>query len=169
MNTRPLTLLFVFTFAMSMLASCTESPPPVDGWRYPNETDIKDDWADENNIKWLPIPYHFSSDLNGDGLSDDAWILISTKSDNEYGVFVFFNQQTDDPKVVQIPGHSGDYPQRIGIRLEPAGTMSESMGGFGIKTKFNHSGIMHFHWEAQSHYIFWNNESNSFKFFPRGD
>ena len=72
--------------------------------------------------KDLPIPYHFSADFNGDGLSDDAWILISTKSDDTYGVFVFFNQRKGDPKVIDVPGHSGSgsYPQGKGIRLEPA-------------------------------------------------
>ena len=49
------------------------SPSPPVGWRYPNKTDIKDGWDDEYNRKTAPIPYHFSADFNGDGLSDDAW------------------------------------------------------------------------------------------------
>ena len=40
---------------------------------------MKDGWNDEDGHPFLPqVPYHFSADLNGDGLSDDAWMLIST-------------------------------------------------------------------------------------------
>ena len=73
--------IFLLLLALTIIqVSCAESPPPVDGWRYPNKSDMTSSWAD--NIKAVPIPYHFSADLNGDGLSDDAWILISTKSDS---------------------------------------------------------------------------------------
>ncbi len=149
-----------------MLVSCAESPP-IDGWRYPNKSDMKDGWDDEYNRKTVPIPYHFSADLNGDGLSDEAWILISTKGGNEYGVFVFFNQKKGDPKIVQVPGYSGDYPQGFAIILKPAGTISSM--GVGVKTKFNYSGIYFLHWESYSHAIFWDNESNSFKVFALSD
>jgi hypothetical protein len=164
-KTKPLTFLLAFTFLISMLVSCAESPPPVDGWRYPNKSDMKDSWA--NNIKTVPIPYHFSADLNGDGLSDDAWILISTKSDIEYGVFVFFNQKEGGPKVIQIPGFSGLGLTDHAITMEPAGIYSD-MGG-GPKTKFNHSGIMFFKWESAAKSIFWDNKSHSFKVFHTSD
>jgi hypothetical protein len=143
------------------------SPSPPVGWRYPTKADIKGDWADEYFTKDIPIPYHFSADLNGDGLSDGAWILISTKSDNESGVFVFFNQKEGDPKVIQIPGYSGSYAQGKAITLKPAGSVSGM--GEEVETKFNHPGISFIQYEAYSDAIFWDNASNTFKSFRLSD
>ena len=143
------------------------SPPPPLGWRYPTRADIKDGWDDEYNRGIAPIPYYFSADLNGDGLSDDAWILIGTKNGPEYGVFVFFTQKEGDPKIIQVPGYYGDYPQGYAITLEPAGSISDM--GDEVKTLFNYPGIVFLHWESFADAIFWDNASNSFKSFRLSD
>jgi hypothetical protein len=101
------TFLLSLTFLISILVSCSE-PPPIDGWRYPNKSDLiaipgNDGWENDNPQR-PPVPYHFSADLNGDGLSDDAWMLISTYKnfkDSKWGIFVFFNQNAGPPIIVE--------------------------------------------------------------------
>mgnify|MGYP005655347055 CR=1 FL=1 len=130
-----LTFLLSIISLILMLVSCAESPP-IDGWRYPNKSDMKDGWNDEDGHPFLPpVPYHFSADLNGDGLSDDAWMLISTYKDFEdvrWGLFVFFNQNTRPPIIVEygrdqyweyVEGYPNDY-QSYYIEEFPCGEYS---------------------------------------------
>ena len=152
-----------------MLVACAEPSSPV-GWRYPNKSDIKGEWADEYNKKIVPIPYHFSADLNGDGLIDDAWILISTKKDSDFGLFVFFTQKKGDPKIIEInnlghPKAPGSHPQRYAIVLLPPTTVEQG----GVKIKFNYSGIDFLQWENGSSRLFWDKRSNSFMTFLGSD
>jgi len=115
---------------MSMLTSCSESPsPPLDGWRYADKSDREEDYLLDTVFEQLShsgkLPYHFTADLNNDGLSDDAWVLVEGKTktiletmgisrslefykkNKKYGLFVFFNKKVGPPKIVEVKDFFG--------------------------------------------------------------
>jgi len=177
---KKLTFLLVLIFAMSMLTSCSEYPsPPIDGWRYPNKSDMENGWYEklehsrvklENGV----VPYHFTADLNGDGLSDDAWILIPTLTridginssfnlyknpeygDVRYGIFVFFKQEGGPPIISEMRRQTWGYPQGYSIsELKPI----EFATG---NRKMEYSGITTTMLEVDHTGWYWDKETSSF-------
>jgi hypothetical protein len=159
-----LTFLLALTFLVSILVGCAESPP-IDGWRYPNKSDIKDGWDPKNNttrgfqVENGVNPYHFTADLNGDGLSDDAWILLPTlkifEADVIFGIFVFF-KQVDGPPIIYE-----DYRQKWGT---PQGRSISELKPIEFETgnrKMEYSGI-EYTTEVDSIGFYWDKETSSF-------
>src|SRR5439155_22280273 len=101
------TLVTALLFLVVSSANAAEKPP-IDGWCYPAESDYIDDWEDSR--KQLRVPFHVQADFNGDGLVDDAWILIRTKGKG-WGLFVFMGQQSNSKKIIQLDDNlNNDYP-----------------------------------------------------------
>ena len=149
----PLTFLLSLTFLISMIVCCAESPP-IDGWRYPNKSDMKDGWNDEDSHPFLPpVPYHFSADLNGDGLSDDAWMLISTYKgfeDVRWGLFVFFNQNTRPPIIAEYGRY---WDKRVGYPNAPQSyyIRKYSVGEYsGIEISLDGVGSEGIYWDEKT-------------------
>jgi hypothetical protein len=78
-------LLAVAVLLWAVPGWAAPSAPP--GWRFPNPSDRTDEW------QGTPSPFHIRGDFNGDGLVDDAWILLR-KGGVGWAVFAFL--RTDD-------------------------------------------------------------------------
>ena len=118
---------------------------------------MKYDWDPMVYSFWFldgAVPYHFTADLNGDGLSDDAWILVPTLTNFEaegFSIFVFFNQKKGPPIIVK----------------------ERTVGHWGIKElkprkfefgdhKMEYSGIKIIEMEVATLGIYWDKKTSSF-------
>ena len=143
--------------------------PPIDGWRYPAESDYIDDWKEFR--KEVPVPFHVQADFNGDGLIDDAWILIRTKGKG-WGLFVFMGQPSNSKKIIQLDDNpNNDYPQRMGIALAKPDKYKTACGkgyfecekGEPAVLDLKQPGIDYFVYESANSFFYWEKKTNSFK------
>jgi hypothetical protein len=144
--------------------------PPIDGWRYPTEADYTGDWG-EAFKKHVPVPVHVQADFNGDGIIDDAWILIRTKNKG-WGLFVFMGQPISSKRVIQLDDNpSNDYPQRMGIALAKPGKYKTACGkgyfecekGEPEVLNLTFPGIDYFAYESANSFFFWDKKNKAFK------
>ena len=70
-------------FAFTAEASDVAAPR---GWRFPTDADHSDGWVEYRDE--FPIPFHVRGDFDGDGIVDDAWLLIRDAGKG-CGLFVF--------------------------------------------------------------------------------
>lgn len=77
------TIAFVVMFAFTAEASDVAAPR---GWRFPTDADHSDGWVEYRDE--FPIPFHVRGDFDGDGIVDDAWLLIRDAGKG-CGLFVF--------------------------------------------------------------------------------
>ena len=102
-----------------------------EGWRMPNESDYKDDWQYFRNE--FPIPYHIDGDFNGDGLLDQAWILIRSDS-GDWRLYAFLNQGDQSFKAIKLieaGQEMGEY-SGYGISIVTPGEYKTACGkGYG--------------------------------------
>jgi len=75
------------------LPSLAASAPP--GWRFPTANDRTGAWAGPESL------YHIQGDFNGDGVSDEAWILFRDR-DKTWAVFVFLYASDGSSRVVRL-------------------------------------------------------------------
>jgi hypothetical protein len=120
MKTLLLSLIILTTIAGISLAQ--ENPlapnvPPPPGWRYPVESDYVGPWQDYRKL--IPVPYHFTADLNSDGTMDDAWILIRTDKPLWWGLFVFIGTDSQPVELQLTEGNR--HPQLWSIQPAPPG------------------------------------------------
>ena len=102
---------------------CLEAPA---GWRFPVESDYRADWQDfrEN----IPIPFFLVADLNGDGIPDEAWILLRTEVPG-WGIFVWLSAGKDHYELIKVEDHTTeDSAQSVCITLSKAGTYLTACG-----------------------------------------
>jgi len=71
-------------------------------------SDYAGDWKDFKDK--LPIPFHVSADFNGDGITDNAWILSRTRNVG-WGLFVFLSEKDGNTKIIQLQDKKGDSNQ----------------------------------------------------------
>ncbi|MGE5190054.1 MAG: hypothetical protein ACM3NF_08370 [Gemmatimonadota bacterium] len=115
------------------MALCLFAPPIVraetpapDGWRFPQESDYSDDWLKYRET--YPVPFHVKSDFNGDGLADDAWIVIPRKGTGG-GLCVLLSREEGAPDVIWLDrGKMIDAPQSVGIVAVPPGQYRTACG-----------------------------------------
>ncbi len=81
-----ITLLILFLPAASH--SQTKAPFPL-GWRAAEKSDYS---AEDLSFMNNRVPNHVKADFNGDGINDNAWILIN-ESENKYGLFIFLSKK----------------------------------------------------------------------------
>ena len=62
----------ILWLALSLVLHANAWPPA--GWRLPTEADYSGDWLAFRQD--VPTPFHVEADFNGDGVRDDAWILL---------------------------------------------------------------------------------------------
>ena len=99
---------------------------PPEGWRFPDESDYADDWIEYRET--YPVPFHAQGDFNGDGLTDDAWIVIS-KTGDFGGLCVFLAETNAPPKIIWLDKGSMVYkPQWVGISAVPPGKYKTACG-----------------------------------------
>jgi hypothetical protein len=142
-------------------------PPP--GWRFPEETDYSGSWQAFRTL--IPEPFHVQADFNGDGLPDDAWIMLSTLHKGPC-LFVFLAQQEGDPKVIALDKNPVTIkPQQMGIKLVQPGDYKTACGKGYYKCGPNDPEVLHlalpainyFVFEGASSFFWWDAQSQSFK------
>lgn len=77
-NVQPL----IFLLALFLLPVTAFAVSVPSGWRFPNAGDRTGEWEGTG------VPFHIRGDFNGDGISDEAWILFR-KGSNDWAVFAF--------------------------------------------------------------------------------
>jgi len=103
-----LSSLLLSSLLLSSLSAQVQPPP---GWRFPNKNDVKDDWEAYKS------PAHVVADFNGDGLQDEAWILLR-QNNQGWGVFVFLGTKQGAPQIIKLVAPPQAWPaQRFGISL----------------------------------------------------
>lgn len=102
-----------------------------EGWRFPSKEDqtVTVNWprhGDDMNgwfefRKEFPDPFHVRADFDGDGLVDDAWLLLHSGS-QRWSLFVFLHDGQNVYELDAAANEEDDIPaQRLLIRvLEPA-------------------------------------------------
>lgn len=120
------TILFALALCPSTPAILHAETPAPDGWRFPRESDYSDDWLKHRDSH--PVPFHVRSDFNGDGTTDDAWIVIPKKGTGG-GLCVLLARKDAPPDVVWLDRGKLVYkPQLVGIVAVPPGQYRTACG-----------------------------------------
>lgn len=162
-----LVLLFFFFFVPSI--SFAEVKPP-DGWRYANDSDYKNAW--QEFTKDIKIPYHVQADFNGDGLKDDAWILVRTDKPG-WGLFIFLARKDSPPEIYTIEEEKDNtYLDTMGIVLVDPGKYETCIGkGYDLEYPpdepkmlvLKHAAIDFLRYASADTYIYWVDKTHSFR------
>lgn len=144
-----------------------------DEWRYPNGDDIIGDWEifRENGNE----VYTTAGDFNGDGVPDEAWILIK-KDNSEWGLFVFLHAEIGPPKIIELDRikTTDMIPQGMDVWMTPPGFyLSSCARGIGSGCEpgerrsidLKYPAVAFFRFESHGVYFFWNEETNGFEIF----
>lgn len=119
-------ILLAFAVCLFSPAILHADPPAPDGWRFPGESDYSDDWLQHRETH--PVPFHVRSDFNGDGMADDAWIVIPRKGDGG-GLCVILARKDAPPDVIWLDRGKMVYkPQLVGIVAVPPGQHKTACG-----------------------------------------
>jgi hypothetical protein len=175
--------VFVFIFFSSSYGIPETVSPP--GWRKVKEADYEEGWQkDIYPDTWIyfksefPKPYFAEADFNGDGLKDEAWLLIRT-SGNSWGLFVFFRQADSSSHIVKVWETEGlNYLYRTGISIAMPGSYRTACAlGYGDScqegepefVELKLPGINLFEFESRSSLIYWEPDSKEFLVVPTSD
>jgi len=160
--------ILVAAFCLMPLLVLAQEEPPI-GWRFPEEADYSGSWQAFRTA--IPEPFHVQADFNGDGLPDDAWILLSTLS-KASGLFVFLAQQEGPPKVITLDKNPvPNKPQNMGIKVVQPGDYKTACGKGYFKCGPNKPEVLHlerpainyFLFEGANSFFWWDTQSQSFK------
>jgi len=158
---------FLLFLILASPSAAINSPP--DGWRFPVESDYSGDW--QTFREELLTPFHVGADFNGDGIIDEAWILIRTRSVG-WGLFVFLSQKDGKTKTIQLQERKRDgNPQRFGIKLVPPGKYKTACGkgyweckkGEPEIVELSNPAFEFFLYESSSSIYFWDKKAKAFK------
>jgi hypothetical protein len=101
-------LLITTIFVCTSSSMFTQTIQPPAGYRLPTESDFTGDWKD--NRATNPMPFHAAGDYNGDGVQDEALLLLRT-SGRGFAVFAVIGSRTGSSKLIQLtfaPNESWD-------------------------------------------------------------
>ena len=117
-------IFFVF-FALSF-SKADPSIQVADGWRLPNKKDMTGAWSPFLGSKGLP--YLAYADLNGDGISDDAYIALTQKG-SQWALFVNLYSKSGKPRIIKLmEDNSNTPPQNMGISVVSPGKYKTACG-----------------------------------------
>jgi len=116
------------TFAVLLWSTCAFAQKPPAGWRFPTEADMKGNWLEYREL--FPKPYHTRADFNGDGILDDAWILISRDGTGS-GAFVFLSRKQGGFSTITIFSDDRSPAQGYAVAAVPPGKHSTFCGRVG--------------------------------------
>jgi hypothetical protein len=153
-------------FALS-LALGVAWPPP--GWRVPTDADYSGDWQEFR--KDVPVPFHVEGDFDGDGLSDEAWILLRSSGDG-WMVVARMSQKGKPSRLIDLVKPTGEASaQYHGIALAKPGRYETACGKGYFECKpgepevldLKRPGIEFFKYESASSIFFWDSTSRRFR------
>jgi len=149
-------ILPLLIFASSALA---EQHPPA-GWRYPNKKDMTGDWLAHK--KKLKEPYHIKADFDGDGLTDDAWILLK-RDGSGWGLYAFIKRKKAPIEVFPLADSPIEQdvsdPQAYSISIAKPGRYQTADGPVDLVRP----GIDFFRYGGVEWVYYWSSPAGSFK------
>ena len=137
------------------------------GWKPASVADYD---ADSLAYRNICVPNHVEGDFDGDGISDDAWLLVNDAS-KEFGVFVFLRQKNGSQRIVQLSKHKKELDQLdYGISLAKPGAYETVCGKDfpgcqpdDLKVlKLQQPGIRFFVFEGAEAVYFWDHNTKAF-------
>ena len=133
----------------------------VKGWHYAGSCLLCPGTHDSYPRYVSTKPHHFTADLNGDGLNDDAWILKRNSSffakrhtnsttnthngNGDSGLFVFFNQKEGPPNIVRVDSKYVDV-----TRTNYIFEFSREMEYSGIEIMYQWGGLRGIYWDKKT-------------------
>jgi hypothetical protein len=138
------------------------------GFRFPNDADYSGGW--QAFRAEMPIPFQVTADFNGDGISDEAWLLPST-SDPSWALVVFLGSSRGPHRVIRLESDSTDGVQTYGIaRVDPGRYETACGKGYWDCTRdeppmleLKLPGLRFFLFEGASSIFWWDGASGRFK------
>jgi hypothetical protein len=163
-------LAAICTAALLFKAEPATAPPHRElpsGWRLPTNLELNEEWRHKDPDRYSIV----SSDFNGDGLADEAMLLVSLQK-KRFGLFVFVSQANARPKVhcIYVTNDVTLLPA-MGITKVPPGKYRTACGKGYWKCKkgevpeilIAHDAIEFFKTESASSYFYWNERSDAFR------
>jgi hypothetical protein len=161
------TIAFVI-LVLTPIAHAQSKPEFPAGWK----PATKSDYSDEDlSFRKNQVPNHIEADFNGDGITDQAWILINT-SKSLYGLFVFLGQKTGGHKMLTLDEHKRETEKLfMGISLWEPGQYKTACGKGYWECKDDETqilklktpGINFFAFESANSVFYWNSREDEFK------
>jgi hypothetical protein len=113
-----LNVVFILLIAITASFAWAKDAWPPNGWRLPTGSDYTGKWAKYRHE--VPVPFQVSGDFNGDGFSDDAWILVGDGRD-AFGFFVVLGGKNGSRRVVEVFSYKECCAQSYALALAPPG------------------------------------------------
>ena len=155
-------------FFIPAFAFAGTSPTFPTGWRASTNDDYStEDLSFVNNI----APNHVVADFNGDGLTDEAWILLKD-TENVYGLFVFFGVSDKKFKTIKLIEYKKETSKLyMGISILESGSHKTACGkGYWDCDKdepeilrLENPSIDFFAFESANSVYYWEKSQNKFK------
>ena len=158
---------FLFGILIALLSAntCVASEVYVPtGWRLPTKKDMTGDWAEFR--KSNPHPYLAQADFNGDEVSDDVYIALSTQG-TKWALFVNLNNKKGKkPRVIKLDEDSGKTSaQRMGVAVAEPGTYKTACGKGYWECEKGEPEVLKLKLPAINYYLF--ESANSFFWWDR--
>jgi hypothetical protein len=142
------------------------------GWRVPTSAELQDPndaWRKKDKNGYLKV----ESDFNGDGVIDEAKLLIYKKNGSRLALFAFVSQEDGSFKpflLIEISDDPSNF-RRLGIEKVSGGTYLTACGkgitdcgpGEPDKVIILYNGINFFQEDGASMYFYWDPAMKDFK------
>jgi len=161
-----ITITFVI-IVLTFLVYGQSMPEFPAGWKPATKSDYS---AENLSFRKNQVPNHIEADFNGDGIKDQAWILINT-SNKTFGVFVFLGTGNGSYKMLMLDEHKRETKKLfMGISLLEPGQHKTACGKGYWECKEDESeilkiknpGINYFAFENANSVYYWNSCKNEF-------
>lgn len=159
-------LILALVLLLAPRALGAQSAPA--GWRFPTEADYSGDWQEFRHV--TPVPFHVRGDFDGNGVTDDAWLLMRTKV-RGWGLFVFLRRRGGRARVVKLEAYPNN-AQEVGISLARPGNIKTACGkgyigacepGVPEVLRLRRPGVNLFHHEKSNTVHYWDERARRFK------
>lgn len=164
-------LLIAITLMMLFLHATAHSQTKAlfpSGWRAAEKSDYSaEDLSFINNR----VPNHVEADFNGDGINDNAWILVN-EAENKYGLFIFLGKKGGSYKIIKLSEYQKETDKLyMGISLIEPGKHQTACGkGYWDCAQdepkvltLRNPGINFFKFESANSVFYWNSIKKEFK------
>ena len=150
-----------------LLISCLSDLGHMKGWREPGSSEAGEGWRSKDVNRYLVV----KGDFNGDGIMDEARLLVRTKGDG-MGLFVFISQKDHKFQTFLLDEiREKDFIQVMGISKIKPGRYKTACGkgywecrnGEVPEILIKNDSLDYFKFESANSYFFWDEKSEKFK------